>query len=244
MKKERYAHPNAITRRYHLKRLNIIVSKIRLVTRGSTNLTFLDVGCGDGTYESLLEKDFDYLVGLDFTLNDLKIAKEHTRDKSKVDFVLADAKNLPLKDLSVDVVLCSEVLEHLHDPIKALRELLHVFQNTLLLTVPAITLGRKLAKPLQYSVRLQKIETGIGHVSMHDSRWWTNIIYRTIKVKQAKWRVEIDHLYISAEPFTTMFAHLKNRMIFSAIDKTLNIFERILSRPLFANHLMFMLTVR
>lgn len=202
------------------------------------------MGCGDGTYESLLETDFSYLVALDLTLSNLKIAKRHVKNRSKVDFILADARYLPFRKSSVDTVLCSEVMEHLYDPLKTLHELLHVSRNTLLLTVPVITAGRRLASIVQYNRRLQKIEADIGHVSLHNSRWWTSMIYRTIEGKQAKWRVEVNHLYISAEPFTPMFAHLRSETILRAIDKTLCILERALSHSMFANQLIIRLTVR
>lgn len=241
----RYVHANMMMRRYHLKRLNLVINKLRFITKtsGKRKLTFLDAGCGDGTYELLLERDFDYLVGLDLTRSNLKIAKEYAKDRNKVDFILADAEHLPFRDLSVDIVLCSEVLEHLYDPLQALSELLRIFRNTLLLTVPVETISKKIAKILKYNNRLRKIETDIGHVSMHNSQWWTDIIYRTSEMKQVKWYAEVDHSYLSAEPFTTIFGHLRNETLFRATDKTLDIIEKILAHPMFANHLMITLTV-
>jgi ubiquinone/menaquinone biosynthesis C-methylase UbiE len=173
----------------------------------------------------------------------LKIAKEGAKDRSKIDLILADARHLPFRDLSVDIVLCSEVLEHLYDPLQALSELLRIFRNTLLLTVPVETISKKIAKILGYSNRLRKIESDIGHVSMHNSRWWRSAIYQIIETKKAKWRVNVDHSYLSAEPFTRIFSHLRNETLFRATDKTLEIIEKILAHPIFANHLMITLTV-
>jgi ubiquinone/menaquinone biosynthesis C-methylase UbiE len=201
-------------------------------------LIFLDVGCGDGTYELLLEKDFDYLIGLDLTLSNLQMAKAHIKNKRKVDFVLADAKNLPLGDLSADVVLCSEVLEHLDDPLKALLELSRIFRNNLLLTVPVLSLVRSVAKTLHYNRKLEEIETNVGHVSMHNSQWWARTICKVIEERRNKCHMKVNHFYVSAEPFTSIFTHLKNNALLRVINKMLNILERMLSRPMFANHLI------
>ena len=216
------------------------MSKIRLATKinGTTSLIFLDVGCGDGTYELLLEKDFDYLIGLDLTLSNLQMAKAHIKNERKVDFVLADAKNLPLGDLSADVVLCSEVLEHLDDPLKALLELSRIFRNNLLLTVPVLSLVRSVAKTLHYNRKLEELETNVGHVSMYNSQWWMRTICEVIEERRNKCHMKVNHFYVSAEPFTSIFTHLKNNAFLRVINKMLNILERMLSRPMFANHLI------
>lgn len=54
-----------------------------------------------------------------------------------IDYV-SDILTLPLEDMSVDVVLCTEVLEHVPEPVKALRELIRVVKpgGKLILTAP------------------------------------------------------------------------------------------------------------
>lgn len=54
-----------------------------------------------------------------------------------IDYV-SDILALPLEDMSVDVVLCTEVLEHVPDPVRALRELVRVVKpgGKLILTAP------------------------------------------------------------------------------------------------------------
>ena len=48
------------------------------------------------------------------------------------------ATELPIKDSSVDVIICSEVIEHIRDHLNALKEMYRVLKpgGTLLLTVP------------------------------------------------------------------------------------------------------------
>jgi SAM-dependent methyltransferase len=54
--------------------------------------------------------------------------------------VVGDARVMPFADASMDVVLCTQVLEHIPDPIAAIGEIRRVLKpgGTLLLTVPSI----------------------------------------------------------------------------------------------------------
>ena len=52
------------------------------------------------------------------------------------EYVCADATHLPFKDNSFDVVLCSEVLEHLDSPLKAIKELARASKKVIVLTFP------------------------------------------------------------------------------------------------------------
>jgi 2-polyprenyl-3-methyl-5-hydroxy-6-metoxy-1,4-benzoquinol methylase len=55
---------------------------------------------------------------------------------SCAEYVCADAKYLPFKGESFDLVLCSEVLEHLDSPLKAIRELAWASKKVIVLTFP------------------------------------------------------------------------------------------------------------
>lgn len=60
-----------------------------------------------------------------------------TWDTSKIDIV-SDITSIPMEDESFDVVLCSEVLEHVPDPVRAVKELTRLLRpgGTLILTAP------------------------------------------------------------------------------------------------------------
>jgi len=90
----------------------------------------LDVGAGAGPYRPLFEH-------CEYHAHDF--AKEPgTQGKyTKLDFV-SDILNIPVSDESYDMVLCTEVLEHVPEPVKALFEFSRILKphGKLIVTAP------------------------------------------------------------------------------------------------------------
>ena len=95
----------------------------------------LDVGCGAGHITKLIKrKDQNVkVIGLDIDNNALSEAKENNVG---VEFICGDIYKLPFNVNYFDLVVCSEVLEHLNEPTKAMNELTRVSSKFLLLSVP------------------------------------------------------------------------------------------------------------
>lgn len=95
----------------------------------------LDVGCGEGFTLNKLYKNKigKRLEGVDFEKNSVEIGK-----KLHPHLVLKQGSiyGLEYKNNSFDLVLATEVLEHLEDPKKGLKELVRVSKKYLLLSVP------------------------------------------------------------------------------------------------------------
>jgi len=91
--------------------------------------TILDVGCGNGSMLKKMGNKFN-ICGLDISKTALEFIKEPA--------ILADSSRIPLKQSSFDLVLCSEVLEHL--PCEAFQssvsEISRVTKKYILLSVP------------------------------------------------------------------------------------------------------------
>jgi SAM-dependent methyltransferase len=81
----------------------------------------VDVGCSTGSLAAWLGPDQTYL-GLDLSFPSLRFARRGTGQF----FVQADAARLPLRTGAVPFLAAREVLEHLEDPLSALRELARV----------------------------------------------------------------------------------------------------------------------
>ncbi|MFH2062168.1 MAG: class I SAM-dependent methyltransferase, partial [Candidatus Beckwithbacteria bacterium] len=87
------------------------------------NLKILDIGCGDGVLLYLIsQKTKAQLFGIDSDRDSLKIAKSKVNAK----FFQASAYKLPFKTQSFDIVIASEIIEHLKNPEKMLSEIKRV----------------------------------------------------------------------------------------------------------------------
>lgn len=97
--------------------------------------SILDVGCGEGfTLQKLEEKKIGKRnEGVDYSKDAVKIAKKiHPHLKISE----GDVYKLKFEDNSFDMSLCTEVLEHLDDPTKAISEIKRVTKKYLVFSVP------------------------------------------------------------------------------------------------------------
>ncbi|HIP84083.1 MAG TPA: class I SAM-dependent methyltransferase [Methanothermococcus okinawensis] len=85
----------------------------------------LDCGCGFGSYFSLT-RDLDTLY-LDLSYHQLKrFGRRHRLNSNRI---CGDILNLPFKDNTFDLILCINVLEHVRDIRRGLRELHRVLKD-------------------------------------------------------------------------------------------------------------------
>ena len=82
----------------------------------------LDSGCGRGMYTPLLRRRARLLVGFDFSEDHVRTVRRRHGHSRGAQFLRASAEALPFRDGSFDFLLCTEVLEHLHDDRQALAE--------------------------------------------------------------------------------------------------------------------------
>lgn len=94
----------------------------------------LDAGCGEGfAMRAVLANTGAEVVGLDGSAGALRVASDLNPGRG---FAAGDLYALPFAEGSFDLVVCMEVLEHLEQPARGLRELCRVSAGWLLLSVP------------------------------------------------------------------------------------------------------------
>jgi 2-polyprenyl-3-methyl-5-hydroxy-6-metoxy-1,4-benzoquinol methylase len=79
---------------------------------GKNHGVVIDIGCGNGKNLSLM-KDGGMAIGVEISRVCAYEIKKHAHA------VIADAQQLPFKSSTVDVIIASEVLEHLKNPRRA-----------------------------------------------------------------------------------------------------------------------------
>lgn len=96
----------------------------------------MDVGSAEG-YTSYIARSKLGCTTVCTDLSDEACKRSH--EIFQMESIAADAHNLPFGDSTFDVVLCSETLEHVSCPQKALDELLRIARKAVVLTVPLET---------------------------------------------------------------------------------------------------------
>ncbi|MEI8348636.1 MAG: class I SAM-dependent methyltransferase [Candidatus Omnitrophota bacterium] len=83
----------------------------------------LDVGCGLGGKTVRYAQCAGCVVAVDCNLDDLLFAGKFSRSSgAPVHFTRADIHSLPFKDNFFDIVILNDIIEHVCDPLRALRE--------------------------------------------------------------------------------------------------------------------------
>jgi ubiquinone/menaquinone biosynthesis C-methylase UbiE len=114
-------HSNLFIRFIEKKRVKIIINLLTLHKEDR----LLEIGCGAG---NVIEKaPRGKLYGVDISSYILNKAKQ--RQHKKVFLFQGDAQNLPCKDQIFSNIICSEVLEHVLNPLDALHEMSRILKT-------------------------------------------------------------------------------------------------------------------
>ncbi len=131
---------------------------------------FLDVGGGEG-YTTALVRD---LFGVPAYCSDISVeAGLQARHLFGIQSVANEAARLPFKDNSFDLVLCSEVIEHLATPVYAISELARVASKYLVITTAEFCpLGE-----IERALRVAQLEIDYPHA---ERNWFTRSDFLTL----------------------------------------------------------------
>jgi 2-polyprenyl-3-methyl-5-hydroxy-6-metoxy-1,4-benzoquinol methylase len=133
----------------------------------------LDAGCGEGHVTAWLAEAFpkSEIVAVDGRAEAVHAATERT---PRVHVQVADLLELPFETELFDLVVSTEVLEHLPDPGSALREFSRVSAGKLFLTVPHEPFFR--AGNLARGRYLTRLGSTPGHVSAWSRRGFLRLV--------------------------------------------------------------------
>ena len=122
-----YADPAGNIRLYHYLKARRCINFLR--QNASQEKVFLDAGAGRGQYCVAAKDIYKNVYCFEYDMKELAEAQKYLAASKNVTFKQADLTQIPLADKSVDIVVCSEVLEHIPRNDIAIEELYRVLKD-------------------------------------------------------------------------------------------------------------------
>ena len=97
----------------------------------------LEIGTGKGVLTTYLAKQCDNVVTIDIDEDTQRIAKLnalYADVHKKIDFIIADAVNLPFKDNNFDLVISAFAFHHIDDPQAVFNEMIRVSNKYIIIS--------------------------------------------------------------------------------------------------------------
>ena len=117
-----------LSNRVKFNYINSIVSK-KLINRSNGN-TVIDVGCGGGYLSEELAKTNLKVIGIDPSTESIAAAQRHAKLESlDITYFVGYGENLPFESNTFDFVCCCDVLEHVKDFKRIIKEISRVLKN-------------------------------------------------------------------------------------------------------------------
>jgi ubiquinone/menaquinone biosynthesis C-methylase UbiE len=127
----------------------------------------LEIGCAEGFMTAELTKKSSQVVASDIGLSYLKRAKANA---PHAHFTRLDVHNIPFDENTFDYIICTEVLEHVLSPYRALNEINRVLKKDgfLVLSVPNNMIFKRI---IAHLLRMRRSLTGFAsaHINFYDT---------------------------------------------------------------------------
>ena len=144
----------------------------------------LDIGCGSGRHTAeAYRQNRVHVTGADLVLEDLVSARERLIFHDRLgehgggtwNLAAADVTDLPFSDACFDIVICSEVLEHIPHHELAIRELVRILKpgQPLVISVP-----RYLPERICWMLSDDYVNANQGHVRIYDKKELIDLLVR------------------------------------------------------------------
>jgi SAM-dependent methyltransferase len=109
------------------KTIQVFINKITRISplKGGT---FLDVGCGDGSFTIPLSGNYSKVIGLDVQQAFLDTFKEKVNGNDRFEILNMSAEKMSFASNSIDTIVTIETIEHIPDLQKAAKEFYRVLK--------------------------------------------------------------------------------------------------------------------
>lgn len=143
--------------------------------------TVLEVGCGEGKLASELLARVARRPTR-FVATDVSLERRDSSADAAIDFREASVYELPFERDAFDLVLCCEVLEHLEEPDRALREIDRVARRAVIVSTPREPLWRVLN--VARGKYLRDLGNTPGHIQHFGRRALVSTVARHLRVER------------------------------------------------------------
>jgi 2-polyprenyl-3-methyl-5-hydroxy-6-metoxy-1,4-benzoquinol methylase len=156
---------------FHQTRIESTMRLIGSVFDNNDTFKLLDTGCGKGYITNQIHKIFpkSEISAMDYSVSAIDYAFNNF---SGIDFVVADAYNLPYTTGYFDVVVCNNIWEHVPDPLhmlKAIKRVLRQDGHLIISTPSRYRLGNILRiltrKPVRFVSKMHVTEYSVSQVT-------------------------------------------------------------------------------
>jgi SAM-dependent methyltransferase len=195
----------------------------------------LDMGCGKNPY--FFRNHFNSYIGIDIDINTLKRVSHDLPDAS---LIYASGSYAPFINGIFNLVICTEVLEHLENPEKMISEISRVLTKggKAVVSIPSLSLPQAILLWIGYRVRKisEKPYQSPDHVREYSRFKVTPHFEKTIELFKLFRQKKLE-----IRDFVTVQSLYTNPKILynGFLSKTEKLFEKFLSKNLFGHHTIF-----
>jgi ubiquinone/menaquinone biosynthesis C-methylase UbiE len=173
-KQESLKHFNRIAGRYDLhrygKQTRIVHQEVLRIVDELRPVSVLDVGCGNGSFLSMVRAENRTLAGADLAPEMIKFAKQRLGET--VDLRVADSEHLPWEANAFDCLTCNCSFHHYPHPAAVLEEMRRVLKPGGHLVFSDPWFPGVLRHLANFVVRLSKL----GDVRMYSFKEWRTLL--------------------------------------------------------------------
>lgn len=194
----------------------------------------LDIGCGDGALSYLLARAGAVVTGIDNEPHGLAFAEENLARENKGDelrytFVNASAYEMPFTDETFDLVVSCEVIEHVQEPLRLLKEAHRVLKKggTIILTTPHRLTEHPLDDnhvkeyfPGEIRELLSRVFSDVTVKQTHHL-FWLSFYLKSFRLfgnrAVGRWFISLCAIYLKWNPFMLDFQKPAKRDMFATL---------------------------
>ena len=203
-----HMHPRSVRHFWHDAKLKLLTSQVEIAGGGHV----VDVGCGSGNASIAIARTGCTVTGLDLSSQAIAFCTQRAAQEGiNAKFLKITGKKLPLRDASADIVISSEVIEHLSDPAEHLRELHRILRpnGTLILTTPNYRSAWPLLEFISDTLRLTPKMRGEQHIFFVTPKKLHTLLHST------GFTPKVISSYYGISPFINPFSPSLARRLFS-----------------------------